>query len=112
MLHHDCVESVDSVDNWDDSFEISEIYVQIDCQIQKILYYPPNNHRQLLNKFSCMPLRCKFFQQLIFKWNFCNTNDSHSTVYSCTLNNVSSLLVRDILIDKGNNGLFCLDKQY
>ena len=43
-------------------------------------------HRQLLNKFSYISL---------------------------VLNNVTSLLVREVLVDKGYNGLyFCLDNQY
>ena len=53
---------------------------------EKVLYYPPYSHRQLLNKFSYISL---------------------------VLNNVTSLLVREVLVDKGYNGLyFGLDNQY
>ena len=53
---------------------------------EKVLYYPPYSHRQLLNKFSYISL---------------------------VLNDVTSLLVREVLVDKGYNGLyFCLDNQY
>ena len=53
---------------------------------EKVLYYPSYINRQLLNKVSYISL---------------------------VLNNVTSLLVREVLVDKGYNELYvCLDNQY